>query len=247
MNRLYLASRTSRHCASVRGCSERALCCRRTRPVNSFGNGRRCRLHTFTFGMKGGLFLFRPFIDDYARGKKQSPTGSAKARLPIYFFVQGAPYRWMGMTFHTHLFGLDDLSRKIFLLGSDSLGRDLFEDSLWLPILFEHRSRGGLFCIPVWGDLWSLGRSWPKMGGQAHHENLRSFSLLAGFVLGDGFESGVSAADDRSRHLLDDRPDLYSGWMEYSHSNRSRSRCRTRRGDSMFWRPEQPEPRPAES
>ena len=44
---------------------------------------------------------------------------------PIKFFVQGYAYGLFGMTFHTHLFGVDDPDR-IFLLGTDSLGRDVF-------------------------------------------------------------------------------------------------------------------------
>jgi len=51
-------------------------------------------------------------------------TDCTKAE-PIKFFVPGYAYGILGMTFHTHLFGVAEPGR-IFLLGTDSLGRDMF-------------------------------------------------------------------------------------------------------------------------
>jgi peptide/nickel transport system permease protein len=47
-------------------------------------------------------------------------------RYPLRFFVRGAPYRLFGfIPSHTHLFGVSEPAR-IFVLGSDGLGRDVF-------------------------------------------------------------------------------------------------------------------------
>ncbi|HEY3248582.1 MAG TPA: ABC transporter permease [bacterium] len=47
-------------------------------------------------------------------------------KYPLRFFVAGEPYRFLGiLPTNIHLFGVDEPAR-IFLLGSDSFGRDLF-------------------------------------------------------------------------------------------------------------------------
>jgi peptide/nickel transport system permease protein len=47
--------------------------------------------------------------------------------LPIRFFVEGESYHLLGLVeTNTHLFGVDDKRQQINLLGTDSLGRDLF-------------------------------------------------------------------------------------------------------------------------
>lgn len=73
----------------------------------------------------------RPFIYDYERVDDTPRYRGTGRRLHLYFLVEGRPYRWMGMTFRTHLFGLADPSKRIFLLGSDALGRDLFSRILY--------------------------------------------------------------------------------------------------------------------
>lgn len=46
--------------------------------------------------------------------------------VPIRFFVRGDSYRWLGLvSSDLHLFGVDE-PHRIYLLGSDSLGRDVF-------------------------------------------------------------------------------------------------------------------------
>ena len=45
-------------------------------------------------------------------------------RKYVKFFVEGSPYRLAGMTFSTHLFGLDE--GFIHLFGTDSTGKDIF-------------------------------------------------------------------------------------------------------------------------
>lgn len=48
-------------------------------------------------------------------------------RLYVRFFVRGEPYRLFGLVpTDVHLFGIDDESMGVFLLGTDRQGRDLF-------------------------------------------------------------------------------------------------------------------------
>lgn len=52
-------------------------------------------------------------------------------KYPVKFFVEGAPYRLFGLIPSTiHLFGVDDPAR-IFVMGADSFGRDLFSRILY--------------------------------------------------------------------------------------------------------------------
>jgi peptide/nickel transport system permease protein len=72
------------------------------------------RLHLFE---SNGQMHFCPFF--YASAE------AAGERIPLRFFVRGQPYRLFGvLPSRVHLFGTD--SSPIFLLGSDSYGRDLF-------------------------------------------------------------------------------------------------------------------------
>ena len=73
----------------------------------------------------------RPFIYDYEMEASSPRYHQTDRRLPLYFFLEGTPYRWMGMTWRIHLFGLKDPSKRIFLLGSDALGRDVFSRVLY--------------------------------------------------------------------------------------------------------------------
>ena len=52
-------------------------------------------------------------------------TADCSTTYPIRFFVQGSPYTLLRIPFRTHLFGVDEPA-KVFLVGTDSVGRDLF-------------------------------------------------------------------------------------------------------------------------
>ena len=112
-----------------------------------------------------GTLSWRPFIYDYQKGDTVGTYQLQKRKLPVRFLVQGAPYQWFGFTFRTHLFGLDEVSKQIFLLGSDALGRDLLSRILFgaqfslsvgvISILFAS-FLGVLF--GAWAGYWA---GWP--------------------------------------------------------------------------------------
>jgi peptide/nickel transport system permease protein len=78
-----------------------------------------------------GTFSLRPFIYDYKKAELAGTYKASQQKLFVNFLVEGSPYRWLGLSFRTHLFGLNDESKQIFLLGSDALGRDLFSRILF--------------------------------------------------------------------------------------------------------------------
>lgn len=75
--------------------------------------------------------LHRPFIYDYIQGRDPKTlrmifVEDEERPHPIRFWVQGDPYRFWGLwRGDRHLFGLDDPDARIFLLGTDELGRDV--------------------------------------------------------------------------------------------------------------------------
>jgi peptide/nickel transport system permease protein len=72
-----------------------------------------------------GAFHLRPFV--YALSDEGAPGAYAEdrsRRFPIRFLVSGAPYTLAGVTrARTRLFGVDEPAR-VFVLGTDGLGRD---------------------------------------------------------------------------------------------------------------------------
>ncbi|MBL6840683.1 MAG: ABC transporter permease [Pelagibacterales bacterium] len=72
----------------------------------------------------------RPFIYTVSRERsiktnfRWVTTINTDERLYVQFFVKGASYKMLGITFSTHLFGLDQ--GYIHLFGTDSTGKDIF-------------------------------------------------------------------------------------------------------------------------
>jgi peptide/nickel transport system permease protein len=73
-----------------------------------------------------GRFTLRPHISLMKRGANQVLVEDPSSLIPLRFFVRGYPYRLFGiLPLDIHLFGADEHS-YVFLLGTDSLGRDVF-------------------------------------------------------------------------------------------------------------------------
>lgn len=88
------------------------------------------RFHVFD---EEGYFTWRPYFYNYRLVdpvfKRYEPDTTRKFYLS--FFVQGVEYRLLGLLPTTyHFFGVEEPAR-IFLLGSDHLGRDLFSRLLF--------------------------------------------------------------------------------------------------------------------
>ena len=83
-----------------------------------------------------GEFHLRPFV--YGLAEEMNPTTfeftyeeDKEEKYPIYFFIQGDEWNFMGMTGNTRLFGVDiEAGHYMHLLGSDNLGRDVFSRML---------------------------------------------------------------------------------------------------------------------
>ncbi len=80
--------------------------------------------------------LVRPFVYGYSQEFsletfRTEYLQDENARYPVRFFVEGAPYKILGLIpGDLHLFGVE-LPGRIFLMGADSLGRDLFSRILY--------------------------------------------------------------------------------------------------------------------
>ncbi len=78
-----------------------------------------------------GNFSLRPFVYGLeqkvdARTLTKTYTEDTSIKYDLRFFVKGDPYKMLGLIEgDTHLFGLADGERSLFLLGSDRMGRDM--------------------------------------------------------------------------------------------------------------------------
>ncbi|MGE3957005.1 MAG: ABC transporter permease [Vicinamibacterales bacterium] len=89
--------------------------------------------HELHFVDRSGTFHLRPFVRETRLANPSTFTYEEvpDQERPIRFFVRGAPYTIVGLVPGTvHLFGLDGDSR-IYVLGTDSFGRDEFSRLLY--------------------------------------------------------------------------------------------------------------------
>lgn len=84
------------------------------------------------FRDSSGDFHFRPFVHDVT-SKRDLDTlelvfeEDTSTRIPVQLFARGEPYDLFGLIpWDRHLIGLDDPDARLFLLGADSQGRDVF-------------------------------------------------------------------------------------------------------------------------
>ena len=79
-----------------------------------------------------GNFHLRPFVYGLQSTRDQRTMRmvfeeDTSLRYPIYFWVEGDPYKFWGLfESNRHLFGIQDETGVFFILGSDRLGRDMF-------------------------------------------------------------------------------------------------------------------------
>jgi peptide/nickel transport system permease protein len=141
----------------------------------------------FQFRDEAGNFSLRPFV----YGLKEEIDLKTRTRLfvadttikyPIYFFVRAQPYKLLGfIPTNIHLFGTDPANpdAKVFLLGTDKLGRDQFS-----RILFGGRISLfiGLFSVAVFLFIGvTLGAISGYYGGATDIIVMRITELLSAF------------------------------------------------------------------
>ncbi len=86
----------------------------------------------FNFRDADGTFSLRPFVYGLAQEidlatRTRTFVLDESVKYPIYFFVKGEPYELFGfIPANIHFFGTDpdDKDAKVFLMGTDRLGRD---------------------------------------------------------------------------------------------------------------------------
>lgn len=141
----------------------------------------------FQFRDEAGNFSLRPFV----YGLEEKIDTKTRSRLyeydktvkyPIYFFVKGEPYKLLGfIPANIHLFGTDPANpdAKVFLFGTDKLGRDQFS-----RILYGGRISLfiGLFSVAVFLFIGvTLGAISGYYGGTTDIVVMRITELLSAF------------------------------------------------------------------
>ena len=78
-------------------------------------------------GLKFGMHVYGYAFKINALSLERTFTVDTAQKIPVRFFVKGAPYRLWGLVpWDRHLIGPVDPQAPMYLLGADRLGRDLF-------------------------------------------------------------------------------------------------------------------------
>ncbi|MEX1328566.1 MAG: ABC transporter permease [Desulfobacterales bacterium] len=78
-------------------------------------------------GLKFGMYVYGYAFKINALSLERTFTVDTAQKIPVRFFVKGAPYRLWGLVpWNRHLIGPVDPQAPMYLLGADRLGRDLF-------------------------------------------------------------------------------------------------------------------------
>jgi peptide/nickel transport system permease protein len=134
-----------------------------------------------------GQFSLRPFV--YGMEKKidlklrtRTYDEDTTKIYPIFFFVEGESYKLFGVIpMNTHLYGVvsDDPDANIFILGTDSLGRDYYSRILFGGRLSLLIGLMGQFMTLIFGSV--LGAMSGYYGGMVDMVVQRSTEFLSAF------------------------------------------------------------------
>jgi peptide/nickel transport system permease protein len=134
-----------------------------------------------------GKFSLRPFVyglDKQIDAKLRIRTfvENPEKKFPIYFFVRGDPYKLFGIIpTDFHLYGVDRTNKdaSVFIMGTDSLGRDYFSRILYGGRLSLMVGLVGQFLTLLLGSV--LGAISGFYGGAVDMLVQRSTEFLAAF------------------------------------------------------------------
>jgi peptide/nickel transport system permease protein len=108
-----------------------------TVPLERFTSYKNAPPQKIHFIDKESGFSFRPFVYDMKQDIdketfRRTFKEDTSKKYPIYFFVKGEPYKFLGLVkTDLHFFGIEQPKKPFFIMGTDDLGRDLFTRVLY--------------------------------------------------------------------------------------------------------------------
>jgi peptide/nickel transport system permease protein len=157
-------------------------------PLEQRSNFTEARPQTIRFVDSQGAFHLRPFV--YGLDKQIDTVKRIRTFIenpekvfPIHFFVKASEYKLLGfIPANRHLFGVDnslDPEAQIFIMGTDTVGRDYFSRILYGGRLSLMIGLIGQFMALIFGSV--LGAVSGYYGGVVDMLLQRSTELLAAF------------------------------------------------------------------
>jgi peptide/nickel transport system permease protein len=89
------------------------------------------------FDTRDGQLKFSPYVNDYSveidqEALRRTFVVDPEKQVPVRFFVRGWPYKFLGLIdTDIHLIGPENPRDRIYLLGADSIGRDVFSRMIY--------------------------------------------------------------------------------------------------------------------